>query len=476
MLWNFDNIPLNHIALIDSENNKKISYQELRDKSDYLARKLEDNKKQLIFLYADNSYQSIISYLAILRSGNTCFIIDDTLACEIKAELVDKYQPETIITKTITYHNNYNEFVFEDEIHIYSNCKFNKENSEIHEDLALLLSTSGSTGSPKLVKLTYNNLQSNAESIAKYLNITELERPITSLPISYSYGLSVINSHLLQGATIILTNKSIVLRDFWNVFKNNACTSFSGVPYSYTLLEKIKFQELELPSLTTMTQAGGRLSNAMQNKYYNLALSKSFKFFIMYGQTEATARMSYLPMKKSPEKIGSIGYPIPGGQFRIISNQKDVTDEGLEGEIVYTGDNVMMGYAENRSDLYKEDENKGRLFTGDIGRRDNDGYFYVTGRLNRFIKLHGSRYNLDEFEKTIENKFGITTICYGEDDNLIVGIKSGDVTLLPKIKNKIMKIYKIHSSTINIQLISSIPYNKYGKPVYQDLIRKNNLS
>lgn len=471
MFWEFNKISLDDTALIDSDNSKTISYRELINKSEFIETKITDKKKQLIFLFSDNSYQSLISYIAILRSGNTCCLIDKKLSYELKAKLIEKYQPEIIISNYPEVFKNYNRFEFEGSIHFYSYFGEIVNESKLSPDLALLLSTSGSTGNPKLVRLSYKNLQSNAEAIAESLNINNGERPITSLPFSYSYGLSVINSHLLKGASIVLTNQSFVLKDFWNNFNEYGCTSFSGVPYSYSLLMKVNFSELNLPTLKSMTQAGGRLSDDLKGEFYNLALSKGFKFYVLYGQTEATARMTYLPFNSMKEKFGSIGLPVPGGKISILSENKEEVPQGEHGEIVYEGPNVMMGYAENREDLSKGDENMGMLFTGDLGKRDSDGYFYVTGRLNRFIKLRGIRFNLDDIVEKVESTYGAPNMCYGEDDNLFVLVKSGDVTLLPRIKNGLSKYYKIHNSMINVDLTSSLPYSNAGKPDYNKVIR-----
>lgn len=470
MFWNLNTNTQRNIAIIDADQSEQIRYKELFEKSSWLERKISAEKKQLIFLYADNSYQSIISYLAILRSGHACCLVDKNLDHELKVELVDKYKPELILSRNPEVHYNYHEFIFDDSFFIYSNKDDLTNKYVINKDLALLLSTSGSTGSPKLVRLSYKNIQANAESIAKYLNIGDKERPITSLPMAYSFGLSVINSHLLMGSTIVQTNKSFVLRDFWYDFQKYECTSFSGVPYSYALLEKINFSKLDLPTLKTMTQAGGRLNDDLQRQYHKLSMEKGLKFFVMYGQTEATARMSYVPYEVLKDKIGSIGIPIPGGKFKLFVDGKEIIEEGVEGEIVFEGDNVMMGYAEERNDLAKGDENKGILYTGDLGKFDSDRIFYVTGRLKRFIKIHGTRCNLDEIEKKIENTFKVPTICIGEDDSLFIKLKSSDVTLLAKIKNYVSRLYHIHQSTLHTDLISSFPLNKSGKPDYKSLI------
>ena len=288
---------------------------------------------------------------------------------------------------------------------------------EVHPDLALLLTTSGSTGSPKLVRLTLRNLAANAESIAQYLQLTPQERPITSLPMSYSYGLSVINSHLQVGATIVFTEDGVLQREFWDAVDQHHCTSFAGVPYTYQMLLQTGLLNKKGSSLRTLTQAGGRLEERYIQQMYDLAMARGWKFMVMYGQTEATARISYVPFERLGGKVGSVGIAIPNGLLSV--------DEHT-GELVYRGPNVMLGYAECRDDLAKGDELHGVLRTGDLARQDDDGYFYITGRLKRFLKLFGKRFNLDDVEKILSRRFETSVACYGRDDLLMVAVEHCD--------------------------------------------------
>jgi acyl-CoA synthetase (AMP-forming)/AMP-acid ligase II len=251
----------------------------------------------------------------------------------------------------------------------------------LHPDLALLLTTSGSTGSPKLVRISYQNLMCNSNSIVEYLKINEKERPITTLPMNYSYGLSIINSHLVAGSTILLTSKSIDEKEFWDFLKNERATSISGVPYTYEMLKRLKFLRMTFPYLNTLTQAGGKLNADLNFEFAKFCEQTNKRFFIMYGQTEATARMSYLPPEYTISKIGSMGIPIPGGQFILTDEKgKELEGDNVVGELVYKGRNVSMGYAITCEDLAKGDENNGILKTGDLAKRDKDNFYYIVGR------------------------------------------------------------------------------------------------
>ena len=241
----------------------------------------------------------------------------------------------------------------------------------LYQNLALLLTTSGSTGSPKLVRQSYDNIQSNAQSIAQYLELNETERPITTLPMNYTYGLSIINSHLFVGATILLTEYTLMEREFWDFFKQEKATSFGGVPYTYEILKKLRFFKMDLPYLRTMTQAGGKLSPELHREFAKYAQENGKHFVVMYGQTEATARMGYLPWKKAIEKYGSMGIAIPGGKLWLKDIQGNkIIQPDIIGELVYEGKNVTLGYAICKEDLKKEDERYGLLETGDMAKMD----------------------------------------------------------------------------------------------------------
>jgi non-ribosomal peptide synthetase component E (peptide arylation enzyme) len=292
---------INNIAIID-DNDFEITYKDLFSLSDSLNKHLTE--KSLIFTLCENNIGSIIGYFSFLNNRHVQLMLDATIDPIRLQNLISLYNPnylwlpnsllEGFLNSKIIY-SNWN----------YSLINLNKSNVLLHEDLSLLLTTSGSTGSPKLVRLSFSNILSNAKSIAQYLKITDSERPITSLPMNYSYGLSVINSHLINGATILLTNFSVVQKEFWNFVKNKKATSIAGVPYTYQILKMLRFANMDLPYLKTLTQAGGKLSSNLVKEFYDYAIKNSKEFIVMYGQTEATARMSYLPFNINQEKFSN---------------------------------------------------------------------------------------------------------------------------------------------------------------------------
>ena len=344
---------------------------------------------------------------------------------------------------------------------------------ELNPDLALLLMTSGSTGSPKLVRQTAANISANAESIAEYLELSESERPVTVLPMNYTYGLSVINSHVISGACIIMTTRNILERAFWEQVMAKKVTSLVGVPFTYKMLERVEFRSMELPALRYMTQAGGRLPEELQERYAQYAAERHIRFYIMYGQTEATARMAYLPPDKCLEKRGSIGIAIPGGCFSIEDDDGSaVTEPGMSGELVYRGANVTMGYAVCRADLKLGDDWHGVLHTGDMARTDEDGFYYITGRKKRFIKLFGNRVSLDEMEKLFAARFaeaGIDFACTGSDDHLKLYTDSKLPDTEDLMTDYFVEVTGFTPKAIEVIALDSIPRNDAGKIIYAAL-------
>ena len=338
---------------------------------------------------------------------------------------------------------------------------------EINPDMLLCLTTSGTTGSPKLVKLTEKNLKSNAESIAEYLKITEKERAITSLPMYYSFGMSVINSHLIKGATLLLTDKAVIQREFLNFLKEGKATSIAGVPYTYEMLRRLRFLKMDLPELKTMIQAGGKLNANIVKEYVEAAQASGKEFIVMYGQTEAAPRMSYLPFDKALEKYASIGIAIPGGKLSVRDvNDQEIITPDTDGELIYEGPNVCMGYAECIADLAKGDENNGVLHTGDVARFDSDGYFYITGRMKRFVKVWGNRCNLDATEQLVK---AITTscACVGVDDKITVLVTESG--LEDKIKEYLVDKTGLNIRAFDVKVIEVIPTLPSGKLDYQTM-------
>lgn len=451
---------------IISLDSYPITYSQVAAEADEVASNCLP--RSLVFCLCENSIASLIGYLGFLRRRVVPLLLADNINPELLDQLVDIYQPDYLWLPETKLKSN-------SEINVICRLKNyiliqtgQKNLLEIHPDLAQLMTTSGSTGSPKLVRQSYGNLESNLAAIINYLGIKKSDRPITSLPMNYSYGLSVLSSHLSRGCGILLTNKTLIDKEFWVLLRNGQCTIFAGVPYSYEILKKLRFDKLNLPkSMRVMTVAGGKLSVELTKEFLALCAEKNINFIVMYGQTEATARMSWLPPEHAFNKVGSIGLPIPGGTFSIIDeNGKTIDEVGKVGELNYYGANVTLGYAECRADLSLGDENFGCLQTGDLAYRDSEGFYYIVGRKNRVIKLFGNRINLDEIEKLVFN-MGYSCVCTGSDENC--KIYTTNKNNHKDIKTKLAYLTNLNPVAFDIKHINAIPRNEAGKVIYAAL-------
>ncbi len=426
-------------------------------------------KRSLVFVLAKNTIGSLLGYLAFLNYGIVPLMLDEKTDCEIINNLIHEYKPKYLwIPENLTaYFSNYKQ-IFSANMYCLM-ASGDHDYFSLHPDLALLVNTSGSIGSPKLVRQSYRNIRANAESIIDYLKIDQNEKAISSLPMNYVYGLSIINTHIMAGASIVLTELNCYTGSFWKLFNDKKATSFSGVPFMYEMLYKLKLTKKDLPSLRTMTQAGGKLSPEFQKIFASYAHENGKEFIIMYGASEATSRMGYLPDKDVINKPGSIGIAIPGGRFELIDeNGNVINDSNITGELVYYGQNVMMGYAKNGYDLEKPDELHGKLKTGDMAYRDNDGYYYISGRKSRFIKILGKRFSLDETELLLKKRLNDSQIaCTGKDDHLCVFVAEKD--LEKPAADYLTNVISINHALFSIRKINEIPKNAAGKTLYSEL-------
>jgi long-chain acyl-CoA synthetase len=442
-----------------------ITYGDIIDFSKRIKKKTP--KRSLVFSLCRNEEGSVLGYISFILNGVVPLLLDASIEKNSLESLKKIYKPNFLwVPNDIINKFNYEDIVFAESG--YSLLKIDEQTLHVlNKSLALLLTTSGSTGSPKLVRLSYENLHENSKSISNYLSIDKSEKPITLMSMNYSFGLSIINSHLINGSTILLTSKSVMQREFWNFLKKYKATSISGVPYIFEMLIKLKFFRMSLPSLKTITQAGGKLNNNILNQFAVYCKKSKIKFYVMYGQTEASPRMSYLSPKNLLYKMGSIGLPIPDGKFYLIDSfKKKIIINDTVGELVFKGKNVCHGYAKSLLDLKKENENKNILHTGDLAKRDNDGFYYIVGRKKRFVKLFGNRLSLDHIENLIKN---ITINCACVDLNNKVLIYLTENNLSKKVINYISSITKIHHSAFEIKIIKKIPLNSNGKINYSKL-------
>ena len=260
----------NNNAVI-SDKSEQLTYGELNAETARFANAITE--KGLLFCLCENRIGFLVGYVASMEHHIPIVLLDGSKEILLLQNLISIYQPEYIWIAT-----DKKDSIGGETIYSYASYSLQKmhyevevEKPEINPELALCLTTSGSTGSPKFVRLSIKNVLANAESIAEYLEIDENERPITTLPSYYSYGVSVINSHLIKGATILLTEGTVAQREFWNFLKEQQATSIAGVPYTYEMLKMLRFFRMDLPYLKTMTQAGGKLNKVIAKEYIEFA-------------------------------------------------------------------------------------------------------------------------------------------------------------------------------------------------------------
>lgn len=438
------------IAIIDEEK-KEYSFNQLKIDAEHLLARFPD-KRHLVFIKNDNSYQAIVSYVACILGNHPVLLLSAK----------NKVNSDSII-------NNYNPNLV---IHFSGTETFfdivNTDHIDLHEELALLMTTSGSTGSPKLVKLTKENILSNTYSIIEYLGMTHNDRAISTLDFNYSYGLSVLNTILEVGGSIVLTRESVASPSFWDTYQSTNVTCFSGVPYHFELIQDKFKPESIFNNTRILTQAGGKLSSEKIQFFTSQLKQFNTEFFIMYGQTEASPRIAYLPPKFVDDFSDCIGIAIPGGNLTLWDNSNvEITDNEREGELVYKGPNVMKGYAESNESLGFLDDIP-FLKTGDLAKRNNQGLLRITGRVSRFAKPLGVRVNLDDVQTLLEQHSCITaTVSF--NDNIFIfietkGIKNQDIVKIVSAN------YQLPEFVIHTAQIDELPRLENGKLNFKHLI------
>ena len=453
-------------VLFECADGRKVMYADVLELGGGVA--LRETTRRLVFCMCENEPGGLAGYLSLLLARAVPFMLNAGLSSAQILPLVDAYRPGFIwLPQSRAAEFSRAQCLLEYDG--YSLLWLNSREQQIHNTLALLLSTSGSTGSPKFVRLSHENILSNARSIVQYLQLSPEEVPITTLSPSYTYGLSIIHSHVLMGAKIALTSNTFFDRNFWDFLKTIRATSFGGVPYHYEILKKLGFTKMGLPSLRTLTQAGGRMEAELTREYATHCARQGMRFFTMYGQVEATARVAYLPAEKAVEKSGSIGIAVPGGKLWIENEQGQIQEgAAAAGELVYQGPNVSMGYAQGYEDLGLGDEHRGVLRTGDLARRDADGDYYIVGRLKRFLKLFGQRVNLQDVEDWLA-KAGHVVACAGRDDQLEIYLPHGLIEMAKDIKLAVVQHLKVAPSAVKVIAIIDFPRSVTGKIQFTEL-------
>lgn len=385
-----------------------ISYKELYGQSlkfaSYLSTNFGENNN--IILIGQNSTFFIIAYLGILKSGNVCVPLNFAIEkdnFDYIAKLTDcktfilanKIQSLLPVEPSFTV---INETVLKD-ILAQESTSFPYSNFDASR-LGEIIFTSGSTGEPKGVMISHRNIISNTNSIIAYLHLTSNDTMGVVLPFFYCYGLSLLHTHLRVGASIVLLNNFIFLGAIIKGLNDYKCTGFAGVPSHFQILLKKSqtFKTTEFPNLRYVTQAGGKLHKVFIEEF--IEAFPQIKFHVMYGQTEATARLSHLDPNELKAHISSIGKAIPGVELKVIDKRGKIAAINKAGELIAKGDNIMMGYYKDPQGTSKVLKN-GWLYTGDIVKMDINGFIHLVARKKEILKIGGKRVSPKEIEDVI---------------------------------------------------------------------------
>jgi acyl-CoA synthetase (AMP-forming)/AMP-acid ligase II len=427
-----------------------LTYAELAERVERQAAAMGVGKC-LVALEADSSEHAVIAYLAALQRGHAVAMLPPGDA-EAASRFEEAFRPD-IHARRIG-----GRWRLEELSH--------GSRQDLHPELALLLSTSGSTGLSRFVRLSGKNLEANACSIAAFLGLTQRDRAALVLPLHYCYGLSVLHSHLSIGASVFLPGGSILDEGFAEALRQSRCTNCAGVPYSYELLERIGFRKEPLPDLRFMTVAGGRMTPELAERYHEHLAARGACLFLMYGQTEATARMAFVPPERLAGNFDRIGVAIPGGTLEIVDEAgRPIEAAEVPGELVYRGPNVMMGYGSSRADLGRGKDIHA-LRTGDLAARDRDGLFRVTGRLRRMSKIAGLRVAHDGMEHALAEK-GVAAAVVGDDRLLLAAYASAHPEV--QVRQALADASGLPPSHLRAERLDGLPRLASGKLDYERL-------
>ena len=453
-----------HIEAVVDGDGHRVTYGELLSFSNEFYTAV--GHRCLLAVLTENTVGACAGYVASMISGIVPLMLSHTLTPEVLSSLFETYHPSFLwVPETIV--GNYSYPVCFSK-YGYALLRTEYSPYPMADQLALLLPTSGSTGSPKLVRHTLENVESNAAAVAGVFDLSPSSRGMVSLPLNFTQGLNVATSHLFAGGTVLLTRATLTEKAFWSFFRSEKAESFTGVPYSYELLSRLRFFRMDLPALKIINQGGGRMPDELFEQCAQYAADTGRKFIATYGSTETTSRMAYLPAELALSKRGSIGRPLPGRSIVLLDEEgNEVSGTNEVGEIVYHGPNVTLGYATCAQDLMNGDERHGVYATGDMAWRDEDGCYYIVGRKSRFLKLYGYRVGLDESERLIKGQLSIECACVGDDRQMRIYVTD------PGKEEEIISLMSEHISVprtaFSVIHIDHIPKNDAGKTQYKEL-------
>ncbi|MFU8849840.1 AMP-binding protein [Micromonospora sp. SL1-18] len=460
--------------LIDSATGAVLGGDELADRLGRVAVALGNLPAGVLFARSGLTVDAVLRYAGAVEAGRPVALLDPALDPAVLADFVRRFEPAAVLglaeggagATPGDLPKGYRRV--EDEALGPVWVRETAPADQPHPDLAVLLATSGSTGDPKFVRLSREAVLANATAIAEALSIGPDEVAPTSLPLYYSFGMSVLNSHLAAGAAILVVDGGVLAREFWQAVQEHGATSLAGVPYNYEMLHRIRWSPAKYPSLRTLTQAGGKLRDEVILAFHEKISTAGGRFHVMWGCTEAGPRMSTLPADALPDRVGSVGPALAGGSFNVLdADGAETSEPGVVGEVVYRGPNVMMGYAEGSADLSRGDEQGGVLRTGDLGHLDEDGFVWLRGRLKRFGKIFGIRVNLHDIEEMVRDQGPVVAVS--GPDKIVLFLEGIEPDECRAVAGRLAERLKLHRSGFDVRSIERLPQLPNGKIDYRSL-------
>ncbi|MDF3290279.1 AMP-binding protein [Streptomyces silvisoli] len=462
--------------LIDGETGQNLSGARLDGEVGRVAAAVKRLPPGLVVIALERNLASVVSYLGIMRARRPVLPLDPARSNEV---LIRRYSPAVVIGSV----RSHSEETRIDPPDGYAAMELfegrpawvrHVENVPLpHPELGVLLSTSGTTGEPRLVRLSRDAVRANGHAIRQSLHMTSECMGITSLPLWYSYGLSVLNSHMLAGAGLVIKDGDIFQKEFWSAVDRHEVTSLAGVPHHFEMLRSIRWSVARHPSLRVLTVSGGRLRSETVRHFHEDAVRHGGRLYVMYGQTEAGPRIAVLDPRDLPACVGSAGHPVPGVQLSILrANGSETVGCGELGEVVCRGPGVMWGYANTAADTARGDDQGGILRTGDLGRLDEDGRLWLNGRSSRLGKVFGVRVNLDAVEH-IAAADGLIAAAAPLDDRILIAWEDKDhdgADLEPRIRQSVAMALGVHERGIVFRKIEELPRFSTGKIDYKRIL------
>ena len=454
----------NAVAVI-MDDGVAIDHRGLSDRCDDWAAQIDG--RSVVFILSDNTLPALIGLVACLEHGIVFLVLDARIDERHLLGMIRAYEPDYLWRPSAG--GGY-------ALERLNRTPGGGERLAPHPELAMLLATSGSTGSPKVVRIGRENVLANVHNHISILGLRPDDRYLALLPFDHTYGLSMLLSHLYAGASVLISGKTVMERGFWDFLEAAAATVIGGVPCTYELFDRLMFFERDFPALRLLTLAGGKPSDELHVKLSEYADRTGKRFIAMYGQSEATALIAYLPSEFALRKIGAIGVPIAGGETWLVDEDgKTVLEAGKSGELMFSGPTVSLGYATDRSGLARGDERHGVLATGDLAKRDSDGCYYIVGRKSRFLKVCGHRVDLDAVERMVAGMFpGVECACTGEDDRVCVFF-TGDCAG-KSIVDFVSRSVNLPEGAFSAARIAAIPRSSSGKILYGALAQAGKVA